>query len=105
MQLEILRTRAQTHTLRSRVTKDLTESLNPVEAPVSFSEREPPNPSWGKGAFEAFHYQADDGITTISLPANAELWLEDRPQAFRKYCGDEKLLEALACEVRPREAW
>ena len=32
MQLEILRTRAQTHTLRSRVTKDLTESLNSVEA-------------------------------------------------------------------------
>ena len=115
MQREILRTRAQTHTVRSRDGKDLTESLKQVEAapeipeedfPVSFTERQPPNPSWGKRAFEAFHYQADDRITTISLPESAELselWLEDWRQAFRNYCRDEKLLEPLAYEVRSRE--
>lgn len=75
--------------------------LTQQDFPLSFTEPEMPNPSCLKWAFEKVHYQ-DERIFTLPRPDDAAPWLENWLQAFERHCEDNKLMEALAYEVRKK---
>lgn len=78
-------------------------TLSPEHFPLSFTRNEGARGrTWGKWAYEQFHFQVKECTITIALPTGTALdqWKQDWPSALKRYTQEQKLEAPQAYEIR-----